>query len=40
MPLKRRLFSEMKLWVGVGFWRLQLAFLAIAIAVAGLFWLL
>jgi sigma-B regulation protein RsbU (phosphoserine phosphatase) len=40
MPLKRRLFTELKLLVGIDIWRLQLSLLGIALAVSGLFWLL
>ncbi len=39
MPTTPNPFSKLRLPLGISFWRMQLVFLAIAVAVSGLFWL-
>ncbi len=39
MPTTPNPFSKLRPLLGIGFWRMQLVFLAIAVAVSGLFWL-
>ncbi|MGA7413929.1 MAG: hypothetical protein WBW33_25860, partial [Bryobacteraceae bacterium] len=40
MPTTPSPFSQLRPLLGISFWRLQLVFLAIAVAVSGLFWVI